>query len=55
MSETQPQPPTIDLTPVLSMINQLLPSIIQIAVISMVIGLIFNTLIPTLREAFTAR
>lgn len=54
MSET-PSQPTIDLTPIINMINQLLPSIIQIAVISMVIGLIFHTLIPTLKEAFTAR
>jgi hypothetical protein len=44
--------PTLDLTPVISMLNSVLPSILQIVIYSTVIGLVFRSLIPQLVESF---
>jgi hypothetical protein len=43
--------PTLDLTPVISMLNSVLPNILQIVIYSTVIGLVFKSLIPQLVES----
>jgi hypothetical protein len=43
--------PTLDLNPVISMLNNILPSILQIVIYSTVIGLVFKSLIPQLAES----
>jgi hypothetical protein len=49
---SEPTTPTLDLTPVINMLNNVLPSILQIVIYSTVIGLVFKSLIPQLVESF---
>lgn len=49
---SEPATPTIDLSAIIQTLNQMLPTIFQVLMYSMVIGLVFKSLIPSLVDAF---
>ena len=45
---------TIDLSAVTNMLNQVLPLVMQVAVIGLVLSIVFQMLFPMIREALKA-
>lgn len=44
--------PIIDLSQIVSMLQQILPIVVQVMVLGLTVSLVFNLLVPTLKEAF---